>query len=203
MASILDVLNTNLGKELIHKASKETTEKKEKVASVLGMVLPLILGNFKNKIQEGHEEALIEMLEEAPDPFKFMKVFSEKETNDLLDCGNDYGEIILGENFDNISKTISASLSIDEDAVQKITKIATPVVIAILSIQKQKENIQNKDIETLIDSALGSSSKYNNSFFETIFNRNEDPNIIPEASEILLNSEKKKESILKGYTGGK
>ncbi len=203
MASILDVLNTNLGKELIHKASKETTEKKEKVASVLGMVLPLILGNFKNKIQEGHEEALIEMLEEAPDPFKFMKVFSEKETNDLLDCGNDYGEIILGENFDNISKTISASLSIDEDAVQKITKIATPVVIAILSIQKQKENIQNKDIETLIDSALGSSSKYNDSFFETIFNRNEDPNIIPEASEILLNSEKKKESILKGYTGGK
>ncbi|MFC6860474.1 DUF937 domain-containing protein [Zunongwangia atlantica] len=203
MASILDVLNTNLGKELIHKASKETTEKKEKVASVLGMVLPLILGNFKNKIQEGHEEALIEMLEEAPDPFKFMKVFSEKETNDLLDCGNDYGEIILGENFDNISKTISASLSIDEDAVQKITKIATPVVIAILSIQKQKENIQNKDIETLIDSALGSSSKYNDSFFETIFNRNEDPNIILEASEILLNSEKKKESILKGYTGGK
>jgi len=203
MASILDVLNTNLGKELIHKASKETTEKKEKVASVLGMVLPLILGNFKNKIQEGHEEALIEMLEEAPDPFKFMKVFSEKETNDLLDCGNDYGEIILGENFDNISKTISASLSIDEDAVQKISKIATPVVIAILSIQKQKENIQNIDIETLIDSALGSSSKYNDSFFETIFNRNEDPNIIPEASEILLNSEKKKESILKGYTGGK
>ena len=52
MASILDILNTNLGKELINKASNKTGVSSNNVSSVLGMVLPLILGNFKNKIQE-------------------------------------------------------------------------------------------------------------------------------------------------------
>ena len=203
MASILDVLNTNLGKHLINKASKETGESNNNVASVLGMVLPLILGNFKNKIQEGHEEALTEMLEEAPDPFKFMKVFSEKETNDLLDCGNDYGEIILGENFSAITNTISESCLIEENSVKKITAISIPVVVAILSIQKKKENLTNNDIEFLIDNALGNSSKYNNSFLETILDTEDDPNIIPKASEMILGKENKKDSILKGYTGGK
>ncbi|HAJ82534.1 MAG TPA: hypothetical protein DCO64_08830, partial [Zunongwangia profunda] len=65
MASILDILNTNLGKELINKASNKTGVSSNNVSSVLGMVLPLILGNFKNKIQEGYSEALNEMLEEA------------------------------------------------------------------------------------------------------------------------------------------
>ena len=84
MASILDILNTNLGKELINKASNKTGVSSNNVSSVLGMVLPLILGNFKNKIQEGYSEALNEMLEEAPNPFKFMTVFSQKETKELL-----------------------------------------------------------------------------------------------------------------------
>ena len=203
MASILDVLNTNLGKELINKASKETGESKDHVASALGMVLPLILGNFKNKMQEGHDEALTEMLEEAPDPFKFMKVFPDKKTGDLVDCGNDYGEIIIGENFSNISKTISESLRIEESAVHKISVISIPVIVAILSIQKKKENLKNNDIESLIDNALGNSSKYNNSFLETIQSFNEDPNIIPNPSEMILGQGNKKDSILKGYTGGK
>ena len=62
---------------------------------------------------------------------------------------------------------------------------------------------KDKDIEDLIDSALGSSSKYNNSFFDTIFNIKNDPNFIPEASEMVIGKKKKKDSILKGYTGGK
>ncbi|ADF52458.1 uncharacterized conserved protein [Zunongwangia profunda SM-A87] len=204
MASILDILNTNLGKELINKASNKTGVSSNNVSSVLGMVLPLILGNFKNKIQEGYSEALNEMLEEAPNPFKFMTVFSQKETKELIQCGHDYSEMILGENFSSVINTISDSLNVDKEAVQEITTISIPLVIAILSIQKKKENInKDKDIEDLIDSALGSSSKYNNSFFDTIFNIKNDPNFIPEASEMVIGKKNKKDSILKGYTGGK
>jgi len=203
MASILDILNTNLGKELINKASGKTGVPLNNVSSVLGMVLPLILGNFKNKIQEGYTESLNEMLEEAPNPSKFMRVFSDKETEDLLECGSNYGEMILGDNFNSIINTISDSLNVDKAAVQEITTICIPVVIAILSIQKKKENIKNDEIEDLIDSALGSSSKYNNSFFDTIFNIKNNPNIIPEASAMVIGKKNKKDSILKGYTGGK
>lgn len=203
MASILDILNTNLGKELIDKASNKTKVSPNNVSSVLGLVLPLVLGNFKNKIQEGYTEALNEMLEEAPNPLKFMRVFSEKESNDLVKCGSNYAEIILGENFNDVIDTISNSLKIDKISIEEITTISIPVVIAILSIQKKKENIKDTELERLIDSALGSSSKYNDSFFDTIFNINDDPNFIPEASEMVNGEKKKKDSILKGYTGGK
>ncbi|WBL23763.1 DUF937 domain-containing protein [Zunongwangia sp. HRR-M8] len=203
MASILDILNTNLGNELISKASNETGESSEKVSSVLSMVLPIILGNFKNKIQEGSIDSLYELLEEAPDPFKFLKIFSEKDNKELIKCGEDYSEIILGENLENIAKTISDSLSIPPNLVQKIAKLAIPVTIAVLSIQKQKENLKNDDIELLIDSALGSSSKYNNSFLEVILDHQEGANIINEASGMVLGKHNKKESVLKGYTGGK
>lgn len=203
MASILDVLNTNLGKDLIKKASNETGESSEKVSSVLSMVMPIILGNFKNKIQEGSTGILYELLKVAPDPYKFLKTFSKKESSEILDCGEEYNEILLGDNISIISETIGVSLDINPTAVQQITKIAIPVIVAILSIQKKEEQLRDTDMESLIDSALGSSSAYNNSFLKTILEKQDDPNIINEASGMVLGKQNNEESVLKGYTGGK
>ncbi|MDN3594279.1 DUF937 domain-containing protein [Zunongwangia endophytica] len=203
MASILDVLNTNLGKDIIKKASTETGESSEKVSSVFSMVLPIILGNFKNKIQEGSIDSLYELLKVAPDPYKFLKKISDQEPKEILEYGEDYSEIILGENLSIISETIGVSLDIIPTAVQQITKIAIPVIVAILSIQKKEEHLRDTDIESLIDSALGSTSEYNNSFLKTILDQQDDPNIINETSGMVLGKQNNEEGVLKGYTGGK
>ena len=55
MASILDLLKTEIGEKVIAKASDKTNESKDKVSSVLGMAMPLLLGALKNnsKDEEG------------------------------------------------------------------------------------------------------------------------------------------------------
>ena len=58
MASILDLLKTNTGQQLIEGASQETGISKEKAGSVLSMALPAILGSLKNnaKSEEGEKK---------------------------------------------------------------------------------------------------------------------------------------------------
>ena len=47
MASILDFLDTEKGKQFIQKSSDQVNESPEKVKSVLGMALPMIMGALK------------------------------------------------------------------------------------------------------------------------------------------------------------
>lgn len=47
MASILDLLNTDIGKQLISSASEKTNTSPDRTASVLSSAMPLILGAMK------------------------------------------------------------------------------------------------------------------------------------------------------------
>lgn len=48
MSGILDLLNSNLGKNLVNSASKQLGQNKVQTASALTSALPLILGAMKN-----------------------------------------------------------------------------------------------------------------------------------------------------------
>jgi hypothetical protein len=48
MSSILDLLNSDMGKQLISGASAQSGQSAEKTSSVLTMALPFLLGAMKN-----------------------------------------------------------------------------------------------------------------------------------------------------------
>ena len=49
MAGLLDLLNSDLGKQLISGASAQTGASESKTADVLSMALPVLLGAMKKK----------------------------------------------------------------------------------------------------------------------------------------------------------
>lgn len=51
MASILDLLKTDVGEQLIQGATTETGETKDNIVSVLSMALPTMLGAMNKNIQ--------------------------------------------------------------------------------------------------------------------------------------------------------
>ncbi|WP_417887855.1 hypothetical protein [Zunongwangia sp.] len=206
MASILDLFKTSIGKILIKKSEEVTGEQENKISTILSMLLPLTLGKFKNDIIEDHRDSLNEMLIQAPVPREFLQSLHEKSSKEIIACGKEYEEFILGKNFDKISETIVNATETSLENVEKITDLAIPVLVAILSIAKTRNNIPKYELEILLDSALGISSKYSNSLNSIIFSHNTDPNIIKDPSEIVVTQQKytsKKESILKGFTSGK
>ncbi|PTX43226.1 uncharacterized protein DUF937 [Christiangramia gaetbulicola] len=207
MASILDILNTPAGEALINGASKKTSEEKEKVTSALGMALPLLLGAMKNnaRSKEGaanlnaalnsdkHDGSLLEQLQEL-DP-DYLHTEGDKIVNH-----------ILGEKQDNISSNLGSALNMDKDKLSAIIKMAAPLILSILGSQKRKDSVSEDGLTDLLGSVLGSNSKHDTSFLETILDRDGDGSIIDDIGGMILGGgkpDKSDGSILGGFTGGK
>jgi len=97
-------------------------------------------------------------------------------------------------------------LQMKETSVSAIFKIAAPVLMSILSIQRRNEDIEDSELEILIDSVLGSSSKFDPSLIQTIITKSSEGNIVNDVGGMILgggNNGKKDGGILGGMLGGK
>ncbi len=207
MASILDLLNTEKGKELIFKASESTGESKEKVAGVIGIALPLLLGAMKRNINstEGKKN-----LDRALNDEKHGESYLENLHNiDPQEMTADGGKIlnhILGENQNNIFTTVATTMGMKNSNVVEITRMLAPLLLSILASQKRKENVDANGLDDLLSSVLGSSSKFDNSLIDTLLNNNGDLNTINDVKGMILGggkTGKKDGGILGGMLGGK
>lgn len=206
MASILDLLNTKMGEDFIKEVSQRTSESEDKIATALGIALPVLLGSMKNNISthEGMEalnNALAEekhykTLTNKPPGFNLTQTDSEREK---------IVEHILGPERDKIISTLGTTVGIQESSVSGLLKMTAPLLMGILSSQKNKENLKASDLDELIQSNLGISSKFEKSLIDTFFIRNKDGSIIDDVDEKVLRGKKGKKggSMLGGMTGGK
>lgn len=207
MASILDILNTQIGEKLISTASDRTSEKKEDVISALGMALPLLLGAMKNnsRSSEGAAKLNNALSQDRHDGALF---------NQLKDLDPDYlqnegGKIvshIFGENEEKISSSLGSISNIKPENLTAIIKMAAPILLGILGSQKRKDNVGADGLEDLLGNILGSNAKHDRSFLETILDRDGDGNIIDDIGGMILGGNRSGRSggsILGGFTGGK
>ena len=52
MAGILDLLNSDAGKQLIQGVSQETNQSTDKATSVITMAMPLLMGAMKRNVRK-------------------------------------------------------------------------------------------------------------------------------------------------------
>ncbi|MCH4822983.1 DUF937 domain-containing protein [Gramella lutea] len=207
MASILDILNTQAGQSLINTASNRTSEKKEDVVSALGMALPLLLGAMKNnsKSPEGAAK-LNEALSQDKHNGALFNQLNDLDPENLQNEGKKIVSHIFGENEENISSSLSAISNIKPENLSAIIKMAAPILLSILGSQKRKDNVGADGLDDLLGNILGSNSKHDNSFLETILDRDGDGNIIDDIGGMILGGNRSGRSggsILGGFTGGK
>lgn len=202
MASILDLLNTQTGEQLINKASTKTSADKDKVSSVLGMALPLILGAMKKNTKEPQgAENLNKALQSDKHDGELLNNLDNKDAEELSGEGNKILNHVLGSKQGGIIKTIATALNLDESSVGKILQMAAPVVMGLLGKQKRKDNVGTSGLSNLLSSVMGSNASHDQSLIESMLDPNGDGNVIDDVGGMLMG--KKGGSLLGGMLGGK
>lgn len=169
MASILDFLDTKKGEEFIKSSSKEVNESPEKVKSALGMALPMIMGALKKNTDspEGAQKLKSELEKEKHDGSVLDKIGVGGLSN-LMGEGSGILGHVLGSSQSKIASAVGSAIGMDAAKVEKLLKMAAPVIMGILGKQKRKDNIQSGGgISDLVGSVLGSNSSHDQSMLET------------------------------------
>ncbi|MBZ9728969.1 DUF937 domain-containing protein [Salegentibacter sp. JZCK2] len=206
MASILDLLNTQTGEELVNKASSKTSEEKGKVTSTLGMALPLILGAMKRNAKDPQgAESLDKALQSEKHNGDVLNNLENKNPEELTGEGSKILNHVLGDKQSGISKTIAGALNMDVASVNKILEMAAPVVMGVLGQQKRKDNVDASGLAGLLGSVLGSNALHDQSLVETLLDSDGDGSVIDDVAGMVFGGKKGKKggSLLGGMLGGK
>ena len=179
MASILDFLDTDTGKQFIQKSSDEVNESPEKVKSVLGMALPMIMGAIKKNTNspEGAQKLNSE-LEKDKHNGSVLDMIGSGGIGNLLGEGSGILDHVLGGSQSKVSSAVSSATGMDASKVTKILKMAAPVIMGILGKQKRKDSVQGSGgISDLVGSVLGSNSSHDQSMLETFLDADSEGNV--------------------------
>lgn len=207
MASILDFLGTHKGAEFISMATEITSESREKVTTALGMGLPILIGAIKMNITSPDGmETLNRALKENRNAEIFLDNINGVNSSEIKQEGSKILDNILGSNKETIFTTIGSTLQMKESSVANILKMASFLLMNILSFQKHKDNITFSELESLVNSIMGASSQFDASLIETFLEKSKDGSIIKDVEGLVLGSDenrKKDGGILGGMLGGK
>lgn len=205
MASILDLLSTEIGDELVQKTSRKTSESKENVTSALSMAMPLLLAAMrKNAQSEEGARNLDKALSSQKHNGDLLHQLNTVNTSELEQEGGKILAHVLGGKQNGIENTLGASLNMNKETIGEILKIAAPILLSVLGSQKRKDQVSEGGLSDLIGSVLGGSAKNDQSLLETILDSDGDGSIIDDIGGMILGGGKKKSGgLLGGMLGGK
>jgi len=209
MASILDLLQTEMGQTLINGAAQKTNTSTDKTANVLSQAMPVILGAMQRnaKTPEGaaslsnaladpkHNGGMLDMLG---------GLFGDGpgSPEELENDGAGILKHVLGSKQQNVESAISTSSGVDAQSVGQIIKIAAPIIMGLLGKQKQEKGIEQNGIVDLLGSVLGQSGGHDQSFLTSILDADGDGSMIDDVAGMVLGGDKKKKGGLGGMLGG-
>jgi hypothetical protein len=178
MASILDFLDTDTGQQFVQRSSREVDESPDKVKSVLGMALPMLMGAIKKNTSSSEgAEKLNSELEKEKHNGSILDSVKSGDLSGILSEGSGILGHIFGGKQDKIVDAISSATQMDSSKVEKIIKMAAPVIMGILGKQKRKDDVGKSGISSLVGSVMGSNSSHDQSLLETFMDADDDSNI--------------------------
>lgn len=187
MASILDFLDTDTGKQFIHRSSKEVDESPNKVKSVLAMALPMLMGAIKKNSSsaEGSEKLETELNKEKHNG-SILDSVKGGDLSGLISEGSGIVGHVLGGKQAKVAEAVSSASGMDSVKVAKLIKLAAPVIMGILGKQKRMDNVGKGGISELVGSVMGSNSSHDQSLLETFLDADDDSSIAGDITGKLL-----------------
>ncbi|OAD92546.1 hypothetical protein A7A78_01165 [Aequorivita soesokkakensis] len=207
MASILDLLSSDLGKQLISGASAQTGQSEDKTANVLSMALPVILGAMqRNAATPQGAESLNNALNDNRHDGSILDQLGGllgggSTDSNLLNDGAGILKHVLGGNQQKVEQNISKTSGVDAGSVAQIIKMAAPILMGVLGSQKRKDNVGQGGIGDLLGSVLGKNTNHDQSFLESLLDADGDGSVIDDVAGMVMGGNKKKGG-LGGLLGG-
>lgn len=198
MAGLSDLLNSDLGKQLISGASAQTGASESKTADVLSMAMPVLLGAMKKNASSPEGASGL------------MGALSGKHDGGILDnLGNLLGggsvdqsvmsdgagilSHVLGGKQPVVENTLSQKTGLDAGTIAQILKIAAPVLLGIIGKQTKENGINDSDgLTGILGSMLGGQPKENQSLIASLIDADGDGSVLDDVADMVLGSNKQK-----------
>ncbi len=205
MSGILDLLNSDLGKQIISGVSGQTGQSQDKTAGVLSMALPVLMGAMKRNASTPEGASGL------------MGALSGKHSGGILDnlggffgggvdkSDMDDGQGILGHLLggkqDNVQNAIGQKTGMDSGSVAQILKIAAPILMGFIGKQSQSTGSDSSGIGNLLGGLLGGQQK-EQSLIESLIDGDGDGSILDDLAGMALGSGNKSSGGIGGLLGG-
>lgn len=204
MSGILDLLSSDLGKQIIGGISNNTNQPEDKTASVLSMAMPFLLGAMKKNASEPQgAEGLYNALSSKHDGSildNLGDLFQGGVDPSVENDGAGILKHVLGGNQPKIENALSQKSGLDAGSVAQILKVAAPILMGVIGKQTRQNNVSSpNDLGGLLGGLLGGSQK-EQSFIESLLDADGDGSVIDDVAGMVLGGNKK--GGLGGLLGG-
>ncbi|UBM60254.1 DUF937 domain-containing protein [Marinilongibacter aquaticus] len=203
MAGILDLLNSDLGKQIVSGVSGETGAPQNKTADVLSMALPVLMGAMQknasssqgaagllNAVQGKHDGGILDNLG---------SLFQGGVDQSVKQDGEGILGHVLGSKQNMVQNALSQKSGLDAGQVGQILKVAAPILMGVLGKQARQNNVNDASgLTSMLGGLLGGGSgSKQQSLIESFLDADGDGSVIDDVAGMLL-----KGSGQKGGLGG-
>ncbi len=206
MSGILDLLGSDLGKQIIGGVSGQTGQSKGKTADLLGMAMPLLMGAMKkNASTPQGAQGLMGALSGKHDGGildNLGGLFNGGVDKSVMDDGAGILGHLLGGKQANVESALSQKSGVDSGTVAQILKVAAPLLMGYLGKQTRQNNVSDANgLGSLLGSVMGNQPQQNQSLISSLLDADGDGSVIDDVAGMVLGSGKKKGG-LGGLLGG-
>lgn len=206
MSGLLELLDSQTGKQLISGIAGQTGQSEEKTANVLSMAMPLLMGAMKknastpqgaeglmNAINTKHSGSILDNLG---------GMFNGGVDQSVMNDGAGILGHLLGNKQSLVENTLSQKSGLEASSIAEILKIAAPLLLGFLGKQKSQNNLKDSDdLSSLLGSMLGGQPQQNQSLISSLLDSDGDGSVLDDVADIVLGTTKKKGG-LGGMLGG-
>lgn len=206
----MDLLNSDMGKQIISGVSSQTNQSADKTSSVLSMALPVLMGAMKrNASSPQGAEGLLGALSGKHDGSildNLGGLFGGGVDQDVMDDGAGILGHVLGGSQSNVTNAISQKSGVDAGSVGNILKMAAPILLGFLGKQSREQNVNSSSgLDGLLGGLMGggSSQPKQQSMIESLLDGDGDGSVLDDVAGMLLGGGgQKKSGGLGGLLGG-
>ncbi|QNJ98648.1 DUF937 domain-containing protein [Constantimarinum furrinae] len=209
MAGIMDLLNSDLGRQIVSGVSNETRQPEDKTASVVAMAIPLLMGAMKrnantpqgaqglmNALNNKHDGSILDNLG---------GLFGGGVNEDVKIDGLGILGHVLGGSQDNVVGALSKKSGMDSNSVMQILTVLAPIVLGYLGKQQRQKSIKSQGaLDGLLGGMLGggsTSQQKQQSLIESLLDGDGDGSVVDDIAGMVLGGGSKKGGLLGGLFG--
>ncbi len=198
MASILDLLNSDIGKTLINGTSQQLGQDKAQTTTALSAALPLLLGAMKNNAKtpdgakgllsalgnEKHSGGILDNLENV--------LGGSGIDEDVMQDGSGILRHVFQGKEQNIASAVGKSSGLDAGSAMNTLKVAAPLLMGLLGKESRQQHVSDQNgIENLLGGLLGGGGQQEESMVTQLLDADNDGSVIDDVAGMLLGGGKK------------
>lgn len=200
MSGITDLLNSDMGKELVSSISQKTGIDASQASNVVSSGLPALMGAMQNNLSstDGASGLLSALTSGKHDGSILDNLGGFLNGGDFSDGSKILGHV-LGGKQDTMVQGLSSKTGVDSSIISKILPMLAPIVMGYLGKQTKSKGVSNSsDLGGMLGGLLGGSG--GNSMLTSVLDQNGDGKL--DVSDAMSALSGKKKGGLAGLLGG-